>query len=100
MMRQVIALFDEYQSKKNAKHVLRSMKENARHGYWSVPGHRSAMIIASHTVSKALRMSTSLKAAAAAMGLACRFQRLCSLRRACASANLNPLCQCKPGTTN
>jgi DNA invertase Pin-like site-specific DNA recombinase len=29
MMRQVIALFDEYQSKENAKHVLRSVKENA-----------------------------------------------------------------------
>jgi len=27
MMRQVIALFDEYQSKENAKHVLRAMKE-------------------------------------------------------------------------
>jgi len=35
MMRQVIALFDEYQSKENAKHVLRAMKENARQGYWS-----------------------------------------------------------------
>ncbi len=34
-MRQVIALFDEYQSKENAKHVLRSMKENARQGYWN-----------------------------------------------------------------
>jgi DNA invertase Pin-like site-specific DNA recombinase len=34
MMRQVIALFDEYQSKENAKHVLRSMK-NARQGYWN-----------------------------------------------------------------
>jgi site-specific DNA recombinase len=33
MMRQVIALFDEYQSKENAKHVLRSMRENARQGY-------------------------------------------------------------------
>ena len=30
MMRQVIALFDEYQSKENAKHVIRSMKENSR----------------------------------------------------------------------
>ena len=30
MMRQVIALIDEYQSKENAKHVLRAMKENAR----------------------------------------------------------------------
>lgn len=35
MMRQVIALFDEYQSKENAKHVLRSMKENARQGFWN-----------------------------------------------------------------
>ncbi|NJO36101.1 MAG: recombinase family protein, partial [Rhodospirillales bacterium] len=35
MMRQVIALFDEYQSKENATHVLRSMKENARQGYWN-----------------------------------------------------------------
>lgn len=35
MMRQVIALFDEYQSKENAKHTLRSMKENARQGYWN-----------------------------------------------------------------
>jgi site-specific DNA recombinase len=34
MMRQVIALFDEYQSKENAKHALRSVKENARQGYW------------------------------------------------------------------
>ena len=39
MMRQVIALFDEYQSKENAKHVLRSMKENARQGFWN--GSRS-----------------------------------------------------------
>jgi site-specific DNA recombinase len=35
MMRQVIALFDEYQSKENAKHVIRSMKENARQGFWN-----------------------------------------------------------------
>ena len=35
MMRQVIALFDEYQSKENAKHVLRAMKENVRQGYWN-----------------------------------------------------------------
>lgn len=32
MMRQVIALFDEYQSRENGKHVLRAMKENARQG--------------------------------------------------------------------
>ena len=35
MMRKVIALFDEYQSKENAKHVLRSMGENARQGFWN-----------------------------------------------------------------
>jgi site-specific DNA recombinase len=35
MMRKVVALFDEYQSKEIAKHVLRSMKENARQGYWN-----------------------------------------------------------------
>src|ERR1700756_981619 len=35
MMRKVIALFDEYQSKENAKHVIRSMNENPRHGFWN-----------------------------------------------------------------
>jgi DNA invertase Pin-like site-specific DNA recombinase/uncharacterized coiled-coil protein SlyX len=35
MMRKVIALFDEYQSRENAKHVLRAMKENARQGFWN-----------------------------------------------------------------
>jgi site-specific DNA recombinase len=35
MMRQVIALFDEYQSKENAKHVMRALKENARQGFWN-----------------------------------------------------------------
>ena len=35
MMRQVVSLFDEYQSKENAKHVLRAMKENARQGFWN-----------------------------------------------------------------
>ncbi len=35
MMRQIMALFDEYQSRENAKHTLRSMKENARQGYWN-----------------------------------------------------------------
>lgn len=34
-MRKVIALFDECQSKENAKHVIRSMKENARQGFWN-----------------------------------------------------------------
>lgn len=33
MMRQVIALFDEYQSRENGKHVKRAMAENARQGF-------------------------------------------------------------------
>jgi site-specific DNA recombinase len=33
--RQIMTLFDEYQSKENAKHTLRAMKENARQGYWN-----------------------------------------------------------------
>lgn len=35
MMRKVIALFDEYQSRELAKHVLRAMKENATQGFWN-----------------------------------------------------------------
>ena len=35
MMRQIMALFDEYQSKENVKHVLRAMNENARQGFWN-----------------------------------------------------------------
>ncbi|MBS0222347.1 MAG: recombinase family protein [Proteobacteria bacterium] len=35
MMRQIMTLFDEYQSKENGKHTLRAMKENARQGYWN-----------------------------------------------------------------
>jgi site-specific DNA recombinase len=35
MMREIMSLFDEYQSKENAKHVLRAMKENARQGFWN-----------------------------------------------------------------
>lgn len=34
MMRQVITLFDEYQSKENSKHVSRALRENARQGFW------------------------------------------------------------------
>ena len=33
MMRQMIGMFDEYQSRENGKHVLRAMKENARQGF-------------------------------------------------------------------
>jgi Resolvase, N terminal domain len=35
MMRKVLALCDEYQSKENAKHVLRNMKLNAQQGFWN-----------------------------------------------------------------
>ena len=35
MMRQIMAPFDEYHSKENAKHVLRAMNENARQGFWN-----------------------------------------------------------------
>ena len=35
MMRQIMALFDEYQSKEIAKHVMRALKENARQGFWN-----------------------------------------------------------------
>ncbi len=35
MMRQIIAMFDEYQSRENAKHVLRAMKENAKQGFYN-----------------------------------------------------------------
>jgi hypothetical protein len=35
MIRQIMALFDEYQSKENAKHTLRAMKKNARQGFWN-----------------------------------------------------------------
>jgi len=35
MMRQIMTLFDEYQSKENGKHTLRAMNENARQGFWN-----------------------------------------------------------------
>jgi site-specific DNA recombinase len=35
MIRQIMALFDEYQSRENTKHTLRAMKENARQGFWN-----------------------------------------------------------------
>ena len=35
MFRQLCAMFDEYQSRETAKHVLRAMKENARLGFWN-----------------------------------------------------------------
>jgi site-specific DNA recombinase len=35
MARSIFNLFDEYQSKENAKHTLRAMKENARQGFFN-----------------------------------------------------------------
>jgi site-specific DNA recombinase len=35
MVRQVFALFDECQSKENAKHTLRAVQEHARQGFWN-----------------------------------------------------------------
>ncbi|MBI4968123.1 MAG: recombinase family protein [Rhodospirillales bacterium] len=35
LIRRIVALFDEYQSKENAKHTLRAMRENARQGFWN-----------------------------------------------------------------
>ena len=35
MMKSIVALMDEYQSKETAKHVTRSMLENARQGFWN-----------------------------------------------------------------
>lgn len=35
VLRQMLAVFDEHQSRENAKHTLRAMQENARQGYWN-----------------------------------------------------------------
>ncbi len=35
MASKLFSLFDEYQSKENAKHTSRAMQENARQGYWN-----------------------------------------------------------------
>ncbi len=35
MIRRIFSTFDEYQSKENGKHTLRSMQENARQGYFN-----------------------------------------------------------------
>ena len=42
MIRQIMALFDEYQSEENAKHTLRAMKENAATVFGTAPCRRSA----------------------------------------------------------
>jgi site-specific DNA recombinase len=60
MIRQIMALFDEYQSKENAKHTLRAMKENARQGFWngSLPpiGYRIVEAAEQHRTKKTLEI--------------------------------------------
>lgn len=35
VFRQMLAVFDQYQSRENAKHTHRAMRENARQGFWN-----------------------------------------------------------------
>src|SRR3546814_16707645 len=35
MFRRMLTIFDEHQSRENAKHVHRAMLENARQGFWN-----------------------------------------------------------------
>lgn len=70
-MRQIMALFDEYQSKENAKHMLRALKENARQGFWngSLPpvGYR-VIEVAEHEVRIIGSKNTLLRVLAASNG--------------------------------
>src|SRR5580658_5334453 len=44
MMRQMMALFDEYQSKENGKHTLRRCKRTPAKASGTVPARRSAIV--------------------------------------------------------
>lgn len=60
MMHQIMALFDEYQSKENAKHVMRALKENARQGPTGCAGMAAPMeklddLVASHLEDRLLQ---------------------------------------------
>src|SRR6266481_8073142 len=84
MMRKVIALFDEYQSKENAKHVIRSMKENARQGFWNgattplrSAGRRARPRNGAQPRPK--HRQTATFAGVARQWLACAFRRFASL---------------------
>ena len=72
MMRQIMALFDEYQSKENAKHTLRALKENARQGFWngSLPpvGYR-VVEVAEHEVRIMGSKNTLLRVLATSNGV-------------------------------
>lgn len=60
MLRRVISLFDEYQSRENGKHTLRAMKENARQGYCNGArppfGYRTETVEASGRKGKKRRL--------------------------------------------
>jgi site-specific DNA recombinase len=70
MMRQIMALFDEYQSKQNAKPVMRALKENARQGptaceSMAAPVEKLANLVADHLEGQLLdpeRLETVLAA--------------------------------------
>lgn len=51
IMRKIMTLFDEHQSKENGKHTLRAMKENARQGFGMAPDPRSAIESSSPTIT-------------------------------------------------
>lgn len=58
MVRQTMALFDEYQFKENGKHTLRAMKENARQGFW----HGDRPPIGYRVVAVAITTTCSIEA--------------------------------------
>lgn len=60
MVRKILALFDEYQSKENGKHTLRAMKENARQGFGTAQG-RPLAIAPSKPSSAATRSKSGSK---------------------------------------
>jgi hypothetical protein len=64
MMRQIMALFDEYQSKENAKHVIRALKENARQCFFwngSLPPIGYRVVAAEQRGRKPRRGSRSIR---------------------------------------
>jgi len=71
----VVTLFDEYQSKENAKHTLRALKENARQGFWNGSLPPIAVAFAGHmatagTISARWRSASRWRRGGAHHGLA------------------------------
>jgi DNA invertase Pin-like site-specific DNA recombinase len=69
MARSIFSLFDEYQSKENAKHTLRAMKENARQGFFngSNPPYGFRKIEAETQGNKGMKKRLEIDPAEAAM---------------------------------